>query len=57
MTNPRLSLPDAARVARCDDEQLRTALASGDLRDLRLSTVRAWARARVATSVAKALRP
>lgn len=57
MIDPVLTVIDAASFARTDAENVRAALASGDLRNLRRSTVTAWSRARVAETVTRATRP
>jgi hypothetical protein len=46
---------DAARLARTSPENVRAALASGDLRDLRPATVRQWSAGNVAGTVTSSL--
>lgn len=54
MRAPRLTMGEAADLARTTAAQVRAALYSGDLRDLTRSSVEAWVRARVADTVTKA---
>lgn len=55
MTAP-LTIAEAAAVARISEDEIRQALATGELRSLTLPAVDAWARARVAAIVARAHR-
>lgn len=53
----QLTVAEAARLARVDEQEIRDALVRGDLRNLGLPAVDSWARARVAGIVARAQRP
>lgn len=52
--NAQMTVVDAAALARTSAENVRDAMASGDLRDLRPSTVQKWVRASVASRVTTA---
>lgn len=54
---PRLTVADAAHIARTSTENVSAALASGDLRDLTRQAVLVWARARTASSITDSLGP
>jgi hypothetical protein len=58
MTRPlRLTLIDAAHLARTSAENVRAALDSGDLRSLERRHVEAWTRGRNAAAVLRQARP
>ena len=56
MSGPELTIPEAANLARTISENVRGALAAGELRDLTIPAVKAWSRGLTARITAEGMR-